>query len=528
MVNESLSAYSPVELIVMTLVTVYCLRYLHDKYTYVRKTGVVVIIFRFLTSLPYLKQIKEKEKEKATKESEEHLRHQRAGGNAIAKLPEVGLPEAEIKKRVELGELQTKKVHQKMHCSGTVYCGDDKHWDFVSDVMRRFVTSNPLHMDEFAMVGQMEAEVIRIIANLYHGDSKTCGLISSGGTESILLACLAYREKARIERGVTKPNMVMSNSAHAAFNKACFYFNIEMRKVPVRSDCTCDLNALKAQIDSNTIMLVASNPDFPFGNYDPTPSIAALAKKWGIGCHSDCCLGGFVNPFVEESGYKLPTQYDFSVDGVTSISVDPHKYAMGPKGVSCLLFKDAKLRQYQMFAVSNWNGGFYSTPSIAGSRPGNVVAATWATLMKFGRKGYIKSTKEILDAAAGLRKAIREEMPEVQLASHSDSSVVAIVQRPEKGSINPISLTDLLKKRDWWLSAIQKPSGCHISFTRATAKDWRNLAKNLKECIAMIKADPSLNSKSTAATYGMTAKIPDSSLVDDIVKGYIGSVLDVL
>lgn len=142
--------------------------------------------------------------------------------------------------------------------------------------MSGYIITNPLHADEFKTVTMMEAEIIRMIANMYNGDSKACGSLTSGGTESILLACLAYREKAK-ERGVTKPNMVMSNSAHAAFDKAAFYWQIELRKAPVTKDCRADVRAMKKLIDSNTICLVTSSPDYPFGNFDPAPEIAALA-----------------------------------------------------------------------------------------------------------------------------------------------------------------------------------------------------------------------------------------------------------
>lgn len=154
--------------------------------------------------------------------------------------------------------------------SGGVYIADDKHWEYVSSVMSKYVVTNPLHNEEFASVSQMEAEIIRMVANMYNGDDKSCGVMTSGGTESILLACLAYREKAK-ERGVKYPNMVMNNTAHAAFDKAAFYFQIELRKVQLTKDLKTDFKAWKKQIDSNTIMLVASGPDFPYGNFDPTP-----------------------------------------------------------------------------------------------------------------------------------------------------------------------------------------------------------------------------------------------------------------
>lgn len=282
---------------------------------------------------------------------------------------------------------------------------DQSHWDFINSVMSKFVVTNALHVEEFEMISQCEAEIIRMCCNMYHGDKDTCGLISSGGTESIILACLAARERGK-ERGVTMPNMVMSNTAHAAFDKASFMLGIELRKVQVTKDFRCDFKAMKGMVDSNTVLLVSSAPEYPYGNYDPAPEIAALALKWGINCHLDACLGSFINPFIEECGYKLPFKIDFRVPGITSISCDPHKYGMGPKGVSVLMFRNSNYRQYQFFATSSWNGGLYATTNIAGSRPGNVIVSTWAVMLKTGREGYLKCAQQVLDACQGVRKAV--------------------------------------------------------------------------------------------------------------------------
>lgn len=247
--------------------------------------------------------------------------------------------------------------------------------------------SNPLHINEFYYTNTMEAEIIRWTIDLYKGGKDQCGIVTSGGTESIVLAMLAYREKCLREKGVTKPNIVMSETAHCAFDKAGFYFGIEIRKVPITKDFKADFNAFKKFIDSNTICLVASCPEYAFGNYDPVEKIAALAQSYGIGCHSDCCLGSYVNPFIEELGYKLEYKYDFRVPGVTSISCDPHKYAYGPKGCSILLFREKKTREYQFYCNTTWNGGIYATTCIAGSRPGAVIVGTWASMREMGRNG---------------------------------------------------------------------------------------------------------------------------------------------
>jgi len=191
----------------------------------------------------------------------------------------------------------------------------------------------------------MEAEIIRWTLDLYNGDKDTCGIMTSGGTESIMLAMLAYRVQGLKERGVTKPNIVCSETAHCAFDKAGFYFGIEVRRVPMAKDTfLADFEGMKKAVDSNTVCLVASSPEYAFGNFDPVEKIAALAQSWGIGCHSDCCLGSYINPFIEELGYPLAHLFDFRVEGVTTISCDPHKYGYGPKGASILMFRSKKLR----------------------------------------------------------------------------------------------------------------------------------------------------------------------------------------
>jgi sphinganine-1-phosphate aldolase len=232
-----------------------------------------------------------------------------------------------------------------------VYHPEDKHWDFVCDIMRQYIVVNPLHCEEFLPVTQMEAEIIRMVCNLYKGDSSTCGIGTGGGTESILLGMLAHREWAKNERGVVYPNIVVSETAHVAFEKAGFYFGIEVRKVPVNADLSANVAGMKKQIDSNTVCLVASACEYPFGNIDPVPEIAALALRYDVGCHVDACLGGFINPFAEEAGFPLPCIVDFRNPGVTSISVDTHKYAYGPKGYSVCMFKNAALRNSQLFSA---------------------------------------------------------------------------------------------------------------------------------------------------------------------------------
>ena len=307
---------------------------------------------------------------------------------ALTTIPNNGLSQGEILKFIKTkADDCTKFYAAGGNISGAVYNNDKTHWEFLSDAMKPVLMSNPLHINEFYYSNTMEAEIIRWTLDLYKGGPETCGIVTSGGTESIILCMLAYREQAKAERGVTKPNIVMSETAHCAFDKAGMYFQIECRRVPLTKDFEADFEQFKKNIDSNTICLVTSCPEYAFGNYDPTEKIAALAQSYGIGCHSDCCLGSYVNPFIEELGYKLKYKFDFTVPGVTSISCDPHKYAYGPKGCSIAMFRSKRLREYQFYCNTTWNGGIYATTCIAGSRPGAVIVGTWASMRELGRKG---------------------------------------------------------------------------------------------------------------------------------------------
>jgi len=243
--------------------------------------------------------------------------------------------------------------------------------------------------------------------------------------------------------------MVMCETAHCAFDKGGFYLDIEIRKVN-HKDFRIDLEGIKNNIDSNTIALVASSPDYAYGNFDRIPEVAALAQSYGIGCHSDCCLGSYVNPFITELGYKLECEYDFKVPGVTTVSCDPHKYAYGPKGCSLLLFRDKKLRERQFFTNAVWNGGFYATTCIAGSRPGSVIAGTWASMKKHGRNGLKEKARKILLAQTSVRKQLSKN-PDVKVTSYHDSPIISFTS----ATVNGIALAGIMhKKYNWTISKL--------------------------------------------------------------------------
>lgn len=284
----------------------------------------------------------------------------------IVKLPEDGWHRKDILEKMDeylkLGHFDWNEGF----VSGAVYNFDSKVNDLMTKVYSRTAYTNPLHSDVFPGVCKMEAEVIRMVANLFNGGPSTCGSITTGGTESILLACKAYRDYGREVNGIQHPNMVIPTTAHTAFDKAAQYLGITVKLVKVDPvTFKVDLKAMERAINNNTIMVksinaffltdfdllftnqvVGSAPNYPYGTMDDIEKIAKLARKYKTPMHVDACLGGFLVIFMKRAGYRLPA-FDFSVKGVTSISADTHKYGFTPKGESNELFLSTVHKSYE-------------------------------------------------------------------------------------------------------------------------------------------------------------------------------------
>ena len=311
--------------------------------------------------------------------------------------------------------------------SGAVYNGDRDHIDFVSRVYALHSQVNPLHPDLWPSAAKFEAEIVAMTAHMLNGDKAVvpvgseegvCGSVTSGGSESILLAMKTYRDWARATKGITEPELVVPVSAHAAFHKAAQYFGLKLRVVPLDADFCVDLAALEAAVNEKTIAIVGSACNFPYGTIDPIESLSAIAKERGVGLHVDGCLGGFFLPWAERLGQPVPT-FDFRLPGVTSISCDTHKYGYAPKGTSVVLYRGAALRRFQYFTTSDWPGGLYYSPTFSGSRPGGLSAACWAALVSIGEQGYLEATRRILDAVAVMKQGVAD-IPELRLMGRPD------------------------------------------------------------------------------------------------------------
>ncbi|WFD44869.1 sphinganine-1-phosphate aldolase [Malassezia psittaci] len=385
-------------------------------------------------------------------------------------------------------------------CSGAVYHGGEDVSRVILDALRRFLVSNPLHPEVFPGVRKMEAEVVAMVLSMFNAPPEAAGTTTSGGTESILMACKAARDWARVERGVVYPEMVIPMSAHVAFDKAGSYFGIKVRRVPVnRQSRKVDINAVSRSINSQTVLLVGSAPNFPDGIIDDIVALGALAKRHKIKCHVDCCLGSFIVPFLDRAGF-VSEPFDFRVDGVTSISCDTHKYGFAPKGSSIVMYNSEDLRRYQYYVNASWVGGVYASPTLAGSRPGALIAATWAVMVAMGQDGYTRSCREIVGAAKQIEQRIREEIPELTILGNPLVSLFAI---GSAGVINIYDVGDQMSQRGWHLNAIGGDvPAIHLACTRLTVPVVDEFIRDLKQSVAQSRTKPA--SPGTMATvYGL-------------------------
>lgn len=252
----------------------------------------------------------------------------------------------------------------------------------VAEAYTEFMSENGLSPLAFPSLRRFESEVLAIGAELFHGDT-AAGTLTSGGTESILMAVKTARDLARAERGITEPEMVLPASVHPAFQKAAHYFGVKAVNVPLGPDFRADVEAMRAAVGPRTVLVVGSAPAYPQGVVDPIRELAAMAQEKGVLFHVDACLGGFLLPFAKKLGHAIP-DFDFAVPGVTSLSADLHKYGYAAKGASLVLYRTPELRRHQFFTYADWSGGIYASPSMAGTRPGapsprpGPSSSTWA------------------------------------------------------------------------------------------------------------------------------------------------------
>ncbi len=428
-----------------------------------------------------------------------------------SEMPEHGVSRDEILR--ELREMSTEEdsMGDSGRVSGSIYSGDHDHYAFLVEAYAFYAHSNVLQRDMYPSATKMEAEIIAMTAGMLHGDidghDGVGGLITSGGTESLVTAMLTYREWGRNVKGIEHPEVIMPVTAHPALDKAFHYFGIKVIKAPVTEQYVVDLDFVRDHIGPNTVALIGSAGTYPHGLIDPIPTLGQLALEHGIRLHVDGCLGGFIIAWAEDLGYPLPP-FDFRVPGVTSISADTHKYGYALKGSSVLIFKPKSLRREQYFLQEGWPGGMYSSPSMGGSRSGGLIAATWASMLHMGKAGYRAIAADIFRTADAIKAAVREH-PELELIGDSLFNV-AFKASPESG-IDIFHVNDGLADRGWRMNGLQRPPALHFCITRPNTQEGvaEAFATDLAAAVEYAKNPPSAMPKS-GAMYGAGGRTMDS------------------
>ncbi|GFS44530.1 sphingosine-1-phosphate lyase [Nephila pilipes] len=508
----------PWEIIAWTFFTT-CIVYFVNKFIFdVFEDGFVPVLFRFFRKLPCVKQGVAEGMKSTTDVIENELMKGMERKIFLHNIPKQRWGVDVILKEVDNYISYGNYSWNEGFVSGAVYPGNDEIFeDMIQRVYGKTGYTNPLHTDVFPGIRVMEAEIVHMVSVLFNAP-EAIGTVTTGGTESIFLVCKAYRDYAKYERGIKTPNMVIPVTAHAAFDKAAQMLKIHVKHIK------CDTKSMKVNvlamakaIDKNTCMLVGSAPAFPHGCMDNIELIAKLGCKFNVPVHVDGCLGGFLLPFMKKAGFHVPA-FDFTVKGVTSISVDTHKYAYAPKGTSVILYKDKIHRHYQFSVTTDWPGGIYGTPNLSGSRSGGLIATCWASLLYHGEEGYVKATRKIISVTKYVEKGLRK-IEGIFVFGEPNVSVIAI----GSNDFDVYRLSSALTDKGWNLNLLQYPAGFHICLTMQHTYEGvaDKFLSHVRECTKEILKDPVSRTKGTAAIYGMASQIPDRSLVKEIVWAYL-------
>jgi glutamate/tyrosine decarboxylase-like PLP-dependent enzyme len=436
-------------------------------------------------------------------------------------LSEKGVDRSTILESLEFMSKSEDQSWEAGQCSGTMYCGDHDHYDFLNLAFSRFSHVNALQRDICPSSTKFEAEIVAMTLDLLGANdlaTEPAGLVTSGGTGSITHAVLAYRE-ANADR-TRRPNMVKPETAHPAFLKAGHLLGVEMRTAPVDPVTTkVDVAWVADHIDDDTVAIVGSACNYGYGTIDPIEELGALALDRGVGLHVDGCLGGFLLPFGRELGYDIDA-FDFSVPGVTTMSADTHKYGYALKGTSVLGFADKQLRNAQYFFQTDWSGGKYCSPGMDGSRSGGLLAATWAAMVSLGREGYRRYAKAIFETSAAMQAEVRTHDALRILGSPS------FLFSFTSDDFDVYHVNDFLRTRGWRLNGQQYPNALHMDVTRPQTQPGvvERWATDLADAVGYAHEHAGQPAKSSAIYGGVAGGMTDEA--DSFIRAVMADMLD--
>ncbi|MEY2969258.1 MAG: hypothetical protein RIQ64_1885 [Actinomycetota bacterium] len=393
-----------------------------------------------------------------------------------------------------LEELRTADIDWRHgHAFSLTYLATPEALELSERAYAKFAGENALNVAAFPSLRRMQTEVLGFVSGLFHAPAGAAGFMTSGGTESLLMVVYAAKQ-ARPD--VERPNIVLPTSAHAAFEKACAYFGVESRRVAVRSDWRADPATMHDAVDSSTILMVASAPQYPQGVVDPIDELGVIASSHDIPLHVDSCIGGMVLAFLDPFA-NGEVGFDFRVEGVTSISVDLHKYGYAAKGSGVILYRSRELRDKQVFVTDNWLGGLYGSSGVLGTKSGGPIASSWAMINHFGRDGYAALATSTRATTLLLADAIDSVSP-LFVMTKPDSTLICI------GSADPAvpahAVADALATRGWWVDRQSPPATLHMTVSAHHDKVVDEFIAALQASVNDVRATQS--AEGHAGAYG--------------------------
>ena len=371
------------------------------------------------------------------------------------KIPKTGIDEKDLFEYME-NSMHSDIDWRSGKTFGAIYYPGEKYSKAISNAYIKYMHENAFDPQLFSSILTMENELVQQTASLFSSNQKLFGNLTSGGTESIFLSLLSARNWSNKQKNIKNPEVILSSSAHPAFLKAMNFLKIKPVIVPTKKDFNLNLNGFKEAINQNTILLVASAPAYPTGMIDPISKLSILALENKLLLHVDACIGGFLLSYLKKCNYNIPA-FDFNLDGVSSLSVDLHKYAYAPKGSSVLLYRNDDLRKQQFSVYPNWEGGIYGSTSFLGTKPGGIVAASWFALNHIGENGYIELTQKTMSATKVIYDFIQNS-EHLSLIGNPIMSLIAF--HSEKYDIYHIA--DELSNLGWYIGRLQNPRGIHL------------------------------------------------------------------
>ncbi len=381
---------------------------------------------------------------------------------------------------------------------GLVYHAGEDVDEIIREAYQLFAHGNGLDPGAFPSLKKFETEVVAKTASLLNGDSETVGTMTSGGSESLLMAVKSSRDQARdVKPHIKEPEMIIPQSAHPALDKAAHYLGVKTVRTPLDSKYRADLGAVRKAITESTILLVGSAPAYPHGVIDPIEGLGKIALEKGLNLHVDACLGGFVLPFLEQLGYRVPL-FDFRVPGVTSISADLHKYGYSAKGASTIIYRNPDLRRYQFFVVTDWPGGLFGSSTVTGTRPGGPIAAAWAVLNYLGKEGYTRLVKEVMETTHVLQEGIKKT-GKLEILGNPVMSVFSIAS----SHVDIYALADTMAEKGWQLGRQQLPPALHLIVTPPHSRICNTFLADLHDSLHRVEGSDPEACEGIAAMYAM-------------------------